>query len=59
MHTLQQKHDVAKQLANMQNSEFQEVNFKFQKAEYDLLRMKDEAVGLINGVMTTMGLGLD
>ena len=59
MHTLQQKHDTAMQLANMQNSEFRDVNHKFAKARFDLLRMKDQAVGMLNGIMTTMGLGLD
>ena len=59
MHALQQKHDTAMQLANMQNQEFQDVNYKFAKARFDLLRMRDQATGMINGIMTTMGLGLD
>ena len=59
MHTLQQKHDTAEQLAHLQNSEFREVNYKFSKAKFDLLRMRDQAVGMLNGIMNTMGLGLD
>lgn len=59
MHVLQQKHDTALQLAQMQNGEFRDVNFKFAKARFDLLRMKDQAIGMLNGIMTTMGIGLD
>ena len=59
MHALQQKHDTALQLAKMQNGEFRDVNFKFSKAKFDLMRMKDQAIGMLNGIMTTMGLGLD
>ena len=47
------------QLAQMQNGEFRDVNFKFAKAKFDLMRMKDQATGMLNGIMTTMGLGLD
>ena len=59
MHALQQKHDTAEQLAHMQNGEFREVGFKFSKAKYSLNQMKDQAVGMLNAMMTTMGLGLD
>ena len=42
----------------MVDENFHEVHSKFKKAEVDIGRMKDKSFSTINGVMSSLGIGL-